>query len=133
LTALWEQRALAWDTDYQSGSWDAGEIAALIAPWLELDGGGEFYVDDILMYTDGHGHPAPADPAQAEALTLSDSNWELDGPGGSPGNAESGSDYLLRIGPRYVIIQCAGGDQVADEVEARSDEEAIEHFQNFMA
>jgi hypothetical protein len=133
LAALWEQSALAGDTDYQSGSWDAGEIAALIAPWLKLDGGGEFYVDDILMCTDGHGHPVPGDPAQAEALTLSYNSWELEGGGGSPGNADDGSDYLLRIGPRYVVIQCAGGDQVTEEVEARSDEEAIERFQNFIA
>lgn len=130
MTALWEHGVLGWDTDYKSGSWDAGEIAALATPWLELSGQGEFYVDDILMSTDGHGHAVPALPKQAQGLTVCYSQWELEGDGVcSPVNTDSGSDYLLRIGPRYVIVQCAGGEQIIDEIDAGSDEEAIERFQ----
>jgi hypothetical protein len=119
-----------WGSDFTSGSWDAGEIATVIAPWYDLGGGGqtEFAVDEIEMCTDGHGHADPLSPAQAEALTLATFQWELEGGSGGPGNADSGDVVLLRIGPRYVIYQCSAGDVIADALTAASDQEAIALF-----
>lgn len=47
------------DWRYASGGWDAGEVAAVIAPWHDLNGGGatEFAVDGIEMRTDGYASP----------------------------------------------------------------------------
>jgi hypothetical protein len=49
-------------TGYKSGSWDAGEVASLVTPWLELTGLGEFFIDDTVMSTEGRGFAVvPAD------------------------------------------------------------------------
>jgi len=117
------------DRDYTSGGWDAGDVAAAVAPWYDLGGSGgvEFTVDDIEMCSDGHGRADPTSPTEAEALTLARDSWGLEGGGGSPGNDDSGEVVLLRIGPHYVVYQCAGGDVIADEDLATSDDDARAH------
>jgi hypothetical protein len=127
------------DNEYGSGSWDPGEVAAVIAPCLDSYGDfivdhikysyGDFIIDDIEWCTNGHGQADPNIPYQADAIMLASESWGLGpGGGGSPGNADSGEVVLLRIGPRYMIYQCQDGDVVADTVIAESDEDAISQF-----
>jgi len=122
------------DKQYTSGSWDAGDVAAVVAPWYDMSGiVTEFIVDDIEMYTDGQGKANPTLPTEAEVLTLATDSWEIEGGGSSPWHDGSGEMILLRIGPRYVVWQYTsrfGWDVVEPEVTAASDEEAVAWFED---
>jgi hypothetical protein len=63
-----------------------------------------------------------------EAYVVDEAYWQV-GSGGSPGNADDGTYYLVRIKDRYRVFHHSGGE-TSDEgdVQASSDEEAIRQF-----
>ena len=137
MAALAQAGAFDWDEDqeFESGAWDAGEVAAIVAPWYDLDGGGgEFAVDGIEMWSDGHGRADLAHPnADAEPLALESIYWDLGPGGGSPGNSDDGWVFLVRVGPRYVVYQCQGGETITDDLDAHCDQEARTLFRRGFA
>jgi len=63
-----------------------------------------------------------------QPTVLAEWHWDL-GPGGagSPGNADSGFELLLRLDGAYYILQDADGFDI-EPSQASSDEEAISKF-----
>jgi hypothetical protein len=106
--------------DFQSAGWGPGDVATLAGPYLADS---EYLIDQVEWCgTD------PSCPADVEDLVLATSRWELPGGGWSPFHDGSGVVVLLRIGPRYVVYQCHGGEMIRDDWEAPDDEAAVEAF-----
>jgi hypothetical protein len=105
-------------TEATSGSWNAGDLATLLSPSLD-----ELSIDGI-WWSLSRDVPIPdALWNIPENIQLATNSWEL--VGGSQGISEDdGTDYLLKIGPRYVVLT-AEGETILDE---DSDENAIQVF-----
>lgn len=103
--------------EFASGGWDAGDVAAIFARFLEDS---EFLIDSAEWYSDGE-NASPASAAGWESLILAESRWE-------PGE---GGDFLLRVGPRYVIFQSNGAEFECDDLDAGDDATALEEFRAF--
>lgn len=120
LACLAEAEVFEFDVEAESAAWGAGDIAALVAPYTDY---GEFAIDGVWWSgTD------PQSPADVEDIVLATSTSELTEGWASPGGSDWGVVYLLRVGPRYVVYQCDGGDTIRDDWDAPNDEAAVAKF-----
>ena len=110
------------DTMVTSGSWSAGDLATLLCPPLE-----ELSIDHIQWHRRGE---VPA-PSLAESMdeipneiTLASTYWELVGGCDAPGGDDDGTNYLLKIGPRYVVLTTRDLTVLDED----TDESAIQSF-----
>jgi hypothetical protein len=126
--ALAEAGALEPAPRFTTGAWDAGEVASLFAPFLA---GQVFLVDGTEWASDGS-RAYPASAAAVPDLVLAESRWETDeDKTGEPGEDEPG-DYLLRIGPGYVIYQTNGDEREIDDLDADTDQAAVAAFKVYL-
>ena len=111
------------DVDVESASWGAGDVAALVGLCLD---NAEFEIDGMVW----HGaNPRFSFPCDVENIALATARWDLTGPGWvSPGGSDWGIDYLLRIGPGYVVYRWVPGETIRDDWDAPNDEAAVEKF-----
>lgn len=116
--------------EFACGNWDAGDVAAIFARFLEDS---EFLVDGGAWFSDGE-NAYPASATGWESLVLAESRWDLgadDDAHATAGSGESGGDFLLRVGPRYVIFQTNGAEFECDDLAAADDAAALEEFRDF--
>jgi hypothetical protein len=110
--------------EFDAGSWGAGGIAALVAPFKRQSefviDGGQWSSDDEWAY--------PAHPGVTGGLVLAESSWELEEGMGFSFSGESGAEILVRIGPRYVICSVSGYEQEHKTLEAVDDKAAVTAF-----
>jgi hypothetical protein len=106
---------------FATAGWDAGEVATLFAPLLA---GRDFLIDGTEWSSDGT-RAYPASAAGVPHLVLAESRWETDT------DLEAG-DYLLRIGPRYVIYQTNGDEREIDDLDAGTDQAAVAAFKEYL-
>lgn len=65
----------------------------------------------------------------ADVEVLDEDHWELDGGGGSPGNADDGTYYLIRVNGEYLVFHQSGGETTEEgSVAANTDTSAIRVF-----
>lgn len=120
---------------FEAVSWDAGEAASLFAPFLADQ---NFLVDATEWSSDGS-RAYPASAASVPDLVLAESRWETDrddeeerAASSSPASADRGGDYLLRIGPWYVVYQTNGAEREIDDLDAETDQAAVEAFKAYL-
>lgn len=99
-----------------SDSWGEGAVAnAVIQSFARHTGyQAEMYVDGILWTSAGDGSCYPTDIADSSAVVDS-IYWELPEGGGSPGNADDGTYYLVYYGKYFAVILQSGGEIMIDE------------------
>lgn len=107
--------------DFESAAWGAGDIATLVVPYMDY---AELKIDHAWWSgTD------PESPRDVAGLVLATATWELPRDGAAhPGGAPSGEVFLLRVGPRYAVYQCHGGETIRDDWDAPNDEAAVAKF-----
>jgi hypothetical protein len=120
LACLAEAEVFESHVEAESAAWGAGDIATLVAPYTDY---GEFKIDG--MWWSG---TDPESPGDVEDMVLATSTSELTEGYASPGGSDWGVVYLLRVGPRYVVYQCDGGDTIRDDWDAPNDEAAVAKF-----
>lgn len=112
-------------TEFVSGTWGSGDVATLVAPFAYYS---EFTIDHEEWCTDGE-WASPVFPRNINGLVLAESTWELEQDGTpSPASGDSGSEVLVRIGPRYVIFSINGSEQEHEILRATDDEAAVAAF-----
>jgi hypothetical protein len=130
--ALAEAGVLERTPRFTTHAWDAGEVASLFAPLLVDQ---DFLVDGTEWSSDGS-RAYPASAAGVPDLVLAESRWQTDDEddegGDSPGSADQGGDYLLRIGPWYVIYQTNGEEREIDDLDAETDQAAVAAFKEYL-
>jgi len=143
--ALGEAGVLEPAPRFTTGAWDAGEVASLFAPFLADQ---VFLVDGTQWASDGS-RAYPVSVAGVPDLVLAESRWEADEEEtheDEAGEDEAGEDetdedkareheagdYLLRIGPWYVIYQTNGDEREIDDLDADTDQAAVAAFKAFL-
>lgn len=107
--------------EFTSAGWTAADIATLMAPWLD-----SWLVDDV-EWERGDFAPRPAWEDFPTDCVLAENSWELVGGSGSPGGShDSGTETLVRIGPRYGVYCSDPGEWSA--ISAVDDEAAVAEF-----
>jgi len=130
--ALAETSAFESAPRFATAAWDAGEVASLFAPLLA---GQEFVVGGGAWSSDGS-RAYPASVATAADLVLAESRWETreddEDEEDDCEHGDQGGDYLLRIGPWYVIYQTNGDEREFDDLEADTDQAAVTAFKAYL-
>jgi hypothetical protein len=118
---------------FTTGAWDAGEVASLFAPLLA---GQDFLVDAAEWSSDGS-RAYPESVAGVPDLVLAESRWETDRNDEDKKDDDErahdhGGEYLLRIGPWYVIYQTNGDERELDDLDADTDQAAVAAFKAYL-
>jgi len=134
--ALAEAGAFESAPRFATAAWDAGEVASLFAPLLADQ---DFVVDGGAWSSDGS-RAYPSSVATVRDLVLAESRWETDRDGDidrddaeeDQEHGDQGGDYLLRIGPWYVIYQTNGDEREIDDLDAGTDQSAVAAFKAYL-
>jgi Protein of unknown function (DUF3293) len=123
---------------FTTGAWDAGAVASLFAPFLT---GQDFLVDGTRWSSDGS-RAYPPSVTSVPDLVLAESRWDdeddeddedkEDDENREHGAADQGGEYLLRIGPWYVIYQTNGDEREIDDLDAATDQAAVAAFKAYL-
>jgi hypothetical protein len=123
---------------FATAAWDAGEVATLFASFLADR---DFLVDGTAWSSDGS-RAYPASATGVPGLVLAESRWESDrdsehdehdeARAHPPGYGDRSGDYLLRIGPWYVVYQTNGDEREIDNLDADTDQAAVTAFKAYL-